>query len=303
MSQPIARTRSPEGATPKPRDWGGDSEHGVLQDVLLGPIDHYAWRPGNAVARETLRREEPFDLEVAAGQYREMVQAYEEAGVRVHVLEARKELPSQVYGRDSSVMTPFGAIIAQMYSPWRRGEFLPVLDFYLGQDIPIYDLVTAGTFEGGDFMMIEPGFALLGLSGERTSVEGAAQVKAWLEAEGWEILLVPFDPFYLHLDLMCVMLAEKLAAVCTEIMDERAMATLRARGIELIDVPVRQTMQLGCNVMALGRDRVLLPQHSVTLKERCRAHGLACIDPDMSMITKGGGGAHCIAQPLRRLPA
>jgi N-dimethylarginine dimethylaminohydrolase len=295
--------RAPGGGTVPLERWGADSEHGLLLDVLLGPIDHFAWKPGNATVRKYLRRGERFDLETAKTQYQEMVAAYEEAGVRVHRLAPRAELTSEVYARDSSVMTPFGPVISQMHSPWRRGELVPVLEFYLASNIPIYDIVTAGGFEGGDFMMIEPGFALLGCSGERTTDAGAAQVKGWLEQEGWEVRIIRFDPFFLHLDVMCVMLADKLAAVATEIMEEDALQALKDRGIEVIDVPVRQALDLGVNAMALGRDRVLLPAESTTLKAQCRALGLEVFDPELAMITKGGGGVHCMAQPLRRAPA
>jgi N-dimethylarginine dimethylaminohydrolase len=45
---------------------------------------------------------------------------------------------------------------------------------------------------------------------------------------------------------------------------------------------------------------VLLPSTSLTLKEKCLALGLKVYDPDISMIAKGGGGVHCMCQPLRR---
>ena len=40
-------------------------------------------------------------------------------------------------------MTPRGALIPQTFSPWRRGEWRAVVDFYLHHDIPIYDVIMA----------------------------------------------------------------------------------------------------------------------------------------------------------------
>ncbi|MFZ1482000.1 MAG: hypothetical protein WAT25_14660 [Paracoccaceae bacterium] len=37
-------------------------------------------------------------------------------------LAAEPELTMQVHSRDSSVMTPFGAVITAMANWWRRGE-------------------------------------------------------------------------------------------------------------------------------------------------------------------------------------
>ncbi|MCZ6617368.1 MAG: arginine deiminase family protein [Gammaproteobacteria bacterium] len=299
VNNPV-QARSELGATPILETWGCNSENGRLLDVLVGSIEGYSWQSGNAVSRRYLRAGARFDYQTAVSQYQEMIAAYTSAGVKVHELPAGSGLPYQIYARDSSVMTPWGAIIGQMYSPWRRGEVKPVLQFYLDGQIPIYDIVTAGTFEGGDFMMIEPGAVLCGTSGERTSEEGIQQVKSWFEQEGWEFMIGRFDPHFLHMDVMCVMVAEKLAAVCVEVIPEDVLAWLKAKNIDILEVPYREAMDLGCNVMSLGDDRVLLPAHSTTLKARCKTMGLTVFDPDISMITKGGGGVHCMCQPLRR---
>ena len=54
--------------------------------------------------------------------------------------------------------------------------------------------------------------------------------------------------------------------------------------------------------VALGEDRVLLPEGSKTLKDKLRALGFTIYDPDLSMITQGGGGVHCMCQSLIRDP-
>src|SRR6266481_8745238 len=87
----------------------------------------------------------------AQAQHKELVAAYEHFGVRVHWHEPEPELPMQVYSRDSSVMTPYGAIITAMANWWRRGENYAAIRTYERLGIPVYDMVTAGTFEGGDF--------------------------------------------------------------------------------------------------------------------------------------------------------
>lgn len=175
------QNRRPEGGTPIPAPWGITSETGVLRDVLIGPIDHYSWRDGNAVSRRYLRDGIQFDAKLARTQYSEMLDAYRDADVRTHFLPAQADQPYSIFARDSSVMTPWGPIICQMFSPWRRAEWAAALEFYQSANIPIYDVVTAGTFEGGDFMLIEPGAVLCGCSGERTSLAGAQQVKAGLK--------------------------------------------------------------------------------------------------------------------------
>ncbi len=298
------RVRSEGGGTPVLEQWGADCEYGVLRDVLLGPADHYRWLETSSVSKKSIRRGYDFDPEVARRQHAEMVSAYQSADVQVHLHEPDPALPYQVFARDSSAMTPFGAIITSMANWWRRGENYRAIETYARLGIPIYDYVTAGTFEGGDFNVIEPGCVLIGWEGdEGRSQEGAAlQLRGWFEAEGWEVRLADIDPFYVHIDLMVVMLAPKLAAVCLESTDPEVVAWLESKQIEIISVPFQDTLDLGCNVVALGNDRILLPEKSKVLKEKARAHGLEVFDPDVSMITPGGGGVHCMCQALRRDP-
>jgi len=294
------RARNPEGNTPMLTDWGCNSEYGKLTDVLLGPAENYRWLPTSSISKATLKRGDQFDKQLAMKQHREMVDAYEEAGVRVHWLEPDESLPYQVYARDSSFMSPYGAVVTQMAQWWRRGEYGPVVRFYMEKGIPIYDMVTAGSFEGGDFDIIEPGCVLIGWCGERTQEQSAQQVRKWFEKEGWEVRIAPIAEHYVHIDLMVCMLAEKLCAVCEDTTDPEIIAWLKSKKIELMDVNYQDTMALACNVMSLGDDKILAPAHAKDLNAKPRAHGFKVYDPDVNVFTRGGGGVHCMAQALRR---
>lgn len=296
------RTRLDTG-TPRLNQWGVDSEYGVLRDVLVGPIDNFRWQAGNAVAQRSERVGLKFDYAAARKQYDEMLDAYRQAEVNVHTLPAEEGLPYQIFARDSSVMTPWGPIIMQLQKYYRRGEIASVLRFYLEKGIPIYDIVTAGNVEGGDFMVLKPGLAVCGFSGERSIEPAVNQIKGWFEAEGWEFRSYAFDPHFLHLDVQMGMLAENLAVVCTEAVEDEFIDWLKAQGIRIIDVPYGDAMALGTNVVALGGERVLVPSSSKNLAAACRAEGLTVYDPDVSMIAFGGGAVHCMCQALRRDPA
>ncbi len=302
------RARVPGGGSKVLERWGIDSEYGTLRDVLLGNPDSFRWlgeenAQYSALVRETLRRGYRFDRELALRQHAEMVDAYRQAGVAVHLLDAREETAYGVYARDSNFMTPFGAVVTQLASPRRRGEYANVLRFYLEHEIPIYELVSAGNFEGGDFNMIEPGCVLIGYTGLRGEEVSARQVGGWMEAEGIEVRYAPIDEYYVHIDLMVCMLAEKLCAVCLDTTDPEIVDWLQAKKIEIVPVSFRETMTLGCNVVALGNDSVLSTTAAPELNARLRALGMTVYDPDMSQFQLAGGGVHCMCQPLRRDPA
>jgi N-dimethylarginine dimethylaminohydrolase len=296
------RTRIEGGGTPQPDNWGIDSEYGRLRDLLIGPIDNYAWQPGNAVAQRSERLGRKFDKATVVAQYQEMIAAYESADVTVHQIPAEDGLPYQVYARDSSVMTPWGAIITQLEKAYRRGEYAAVLRFYLENNIPIYDMVSAGNVEGGDFMVLKPGVAICGFSGERSIEPAVNQIKGWFEAEGWEFHTYAFDPHFLHLDVQMGMIADNLAVVCVEAVEPELVDWLSAKGIRILDISYGEAMDMGTNIVALGDERVLIPAAGTKLIEMCRAEGLEVFDPDVSMIAQGGGSVHCMCQALRRDP-
>jgi len=297
------KARRDDGDTPELENWGINSEYGVLRDVLLGPAETFQLMDNakfSSIAAASERAGLAFDKQLAMRQHRELVDAYEDAGVTVHYLPTDPHLNYQVYARDSSFMTPYGAVITQMANPRRRGEYSCTLRFYLSKEIPIYDMVSAGNFEGGDFNLVEPGSVLIGYTGYRCEEVAAKQIGGWFEREGWEIKYAPIDPFYVHIDLMVCMLAEKCVAVCLDTTPDDVVDWLKQKKMDIVPVSFKDTMTLGCNVMSLGNDRIISTAAGKNLNEKLRARGFTVYDPDVTSFTSRGGGVHCMAQPLRR---
>ncbi|MFM8616312.1 MAG: hypothetical protein ACKOC9_16695, partial [Alphaproteobacteria bacterium] len=143
----LACKRQFGGMTP----WHIASETGRLRDVLVCPPDHYRWIPTNSIVRRTLDgAQQPSSLALMA-QHGELVQALEQAGARVHRLQPEAHLPYMVYTRDSTFLTPWGAVLCQLERPQRRGEYAALIDFHAGQ---FWRTSSAGTLEGGDVHII-----------------------------------------------------------------------------------------------------------------------------------------------------
>jgi N-dimethylarginine dimethylaminohydrolase len=280
--------------------WGADSEYGRLHDVLLGPPANFRWLPTSAISKATLAEGRSFSSRDALAQHAEMVAAYESAGVRCHFLEPDPSLPYQVFARDSSVATPEGAVVTQLHQQWRRGEYAPVIRFYQEAGIPIFKMVTAAALEGGDVTIVEPGRMLIGNGEERTEAPAARQLAGWMEELGWEVRIEMIPSQFVHIDVLVSILAPKLAAVCVDVAGAGLVRWLRDAGFEILEVPVAEAFALGVNAISLGDDRALSSEYSKSLNEQLRARGLEVFDPDLSMFTLGGGGAHCLGQALRR---
>jgi arginine deiminase len=254
----------------------------------------------NAVVTETLKSGRRFDAQAAQAQHREFVDAFESAGVTCRFADPDPNLSYQVYTRDPSTMTPWGVLIAQMYRVQRRGEVAPTHRFYESQGIPVWNWVTAGPIEGGDIHLIRPGLAAIGYTGVRSTEPAVRQLSGWLEAEGWEVRAQSFAEHFLHLDLLFAMVNDNLALMCLDVLPDDFVAWAKGHGIEPIPVSYKDAMELYCNCISLGGDRVISSRGATEVNAKLRANGIEVYDPDLSMFTRAGGGPRCMSLALRR---
>ena len=287
--------------------WGLDNDYARLRDVLLGKPLYYRWVEAGPIIGRTLANQHKtgvtFDLELAAAQHNEMVRIYEQAGVTCHYLDADESLHRNFFARDSSAMTPWGALICHMQLKCRRADYVTAIRFYQEHHIPIWKYASAGHFEGGDFVILEPGLALIGYCGERSEQAGAEQVAGWVREEGWEAQVAPISREFVHMDGLVVPLAPKLLVACLDALEDWLVDWLRDKGFDFIDVNYGEAKDLGVNLVSLGEQRVLAMKGSDALIAQMRVRGFEVFAPDMSMFTLGGGGVHCLCQALRRDPA
>jgi N-dimethylarginine dimethylaminohydrolase len=197
-------------------------------------------------------------------------------------------------------MTPWGALICHMQLKVRRADYVSAIKFYQLNDIPIWNFATAGHFEGGDFVILEPGKVLIGYCGERSEQSGSEQIAEFVRNEGWEAITVPISREFVHMDGLVVPLSEKLLVACLDALEPWAIKQLKEFGFSFVDVPYSEAKNLGVNLVALGNDKVLSMSGAKILNGKMRALGFEVYDPDMSMFTLGGGGVHCLSQALCR---
>ena len=286
------------------KSWGIDNDFAPLRDVLLGVPEYFKWVEAGPLIGRTLANAHKtgvkFDLQLAMSQHSEMVRIYEDNDVRCHYLDSDPVLHRNFFARDSSAMTPWGALICHMQLKVRRADYVTAIRFYQENNIPIWQYATAGHFEGGDFVILEPGKVLIGYCGERSEQAGSEQVAEFVRKDNWEAITAPISREFVHMDGLVVPLAEKLLVACIDAMEPWLVKQLRDWGFDFVDVPYREAKNLGVNLVALGNEKVLSMSGATELNEKMRALGFTVYDPDMSMFTLGGGGVHCLAQALCR---
>lgn len=286
------------------KTWGINNDYAPLTDVLLGVPEYYQWVDAGPLIARTLNNADKtgvkFDLQIAMAQHSEMVAIYEANNVRCHYLPSDEVLHRNFFARDSSAMTPWGALICHMQLKVRRADYVSAIAFYQENDIPIWQYATAGHFEGGDFVIVEPGRVLIGYCGERSEKAGSEQVAEFVRAEGWDAVTAPISREFVHMDGLVVPLDEKLLVACLDALEPWVVKQLKDWGFSFVDVPFREAKNLGVNLVALGNGKVLSMHGATELNSKMRALGYEVYDPDMSMFTLGGGGVHCLCQALCR---
>ena len=278
---------------------------GVLLDVLLCPPDNFRWLPTSAISKATLDSGAAFDPSRRAAQHAELVSAYEAAGVTVPLPRARPgpALPG-VRPRLERRCTPGGAVVTQLQQQWRRGEYAPVIRFYQERGIPIrrhdHRRRARGRRRDDRRARLRADRQRRGahrVAGRRASSPAGSRRTAGRSGSSRS------RAQFVHIDVLVAILAPKLAAVCVEAASGGLVGLASRQGL-------RAPRGLGRGRLQARRQRDLARRRAgdldagapSALNEQMRARGLEVLDPDLEMFTLGGGGAHCLAQALRREP-
>jgi arginine deiminase len=290
-SAPIQRARSCGGT---------DSEFGVLEEVLLASPQNLSIVPCNRVSEDALERGRSSCSIRAATQHRALVALLTGAGVRVRMVPPAAGLPDLAFTRDTSLMTPWGLIGLRPGARHRRREVDVVLKTARASGIPILARVDKGSVEGGDVCLLRPGHLVIGVSGNRTTAEGARALGLLFEERGWQVTQTPVDPEHLHLDTHFCVVDRDVALARVEMLDPAFIDYVTNLGIAIMPVHPEEVVSLGCNVLSLGAKRIISAGSAPRIDQALRNSGFEVLTAPLDEFTQCGGGVHCLTMPLKR---
>lgn len=273
---------------------------GILKKVLLCPPDHIEFQPINVIAKKWIAAGKGISKEACIREHAELVQAYNENGVEVVLMEPTAGLTNQVFARDFGACIAEGYILGNFKEPIRKAEALAYERKLKELGIPCAARCTEGVFEGGDFWFLDDSTLVVG-NVARTDWLGAQNIKKQVNQLGYELITVECPKEYLHLDMCFNIAAEDVAVVCKEALPEYFIKTLEKRGFTLIDVSREGVFKHHCNLQALGGGKVIAVKNNKEVNEKLKALGLTVIEVDIIEILKNGGGPHCMTFPLERI--
>jgi N-dimethylarginine dimethylaminohydrolase len=286
----------------------GHSMTGELLRVMVCPPGNAGWNnPAAAGFWRELGFQHAPDFAVAREQHEVLCRLLRESGAELITLAAAEFLTlDAVYTHDASLATDYGLVLMNPGKRSRGTEAQTHVDF-LGQlGVAVYgEIIPPGTSEAGDIVWLDPKTLLVG-RGYRTNKAGIEQMRRLFARKDIEVLSAPLPhgqgpSACLHLMSLLSMLDERTILVDLPWLAVETVELLKARGFRMIEIDYSERETLACNVLALGKKRLIALEENSKSNQRMRDAGFDVRTfPGSEICVNGGGGPTCLTRPLLR---
>jgi N-dimethylarginine dimethylaminohydrolase len=286
----------------------GHSMVGTLRKVMVCSPEAAGWDRGERIAQSRdlgFRRRPKF--EIARQQHGSLCDILRRAGVEILELLGSPHLTlDAVYTHDASLPTDFGLILMHPGKKNRVPEAPRHGEFCASHGIPVLgEIRPPGVTEAGDMVWIDEHALLIG-RGYRTNAAGIAQMRELVRPHAVEVFTAPL-PYgagpseCLHLMSLISLLDEKTALVDLPWLAVETVELLENRGYRFIRIDASERHTLACNVLSLGRGRLIAIEENGKTNQRLRDAGFEVFTfPGSEICINGAGGPTCLTRPLLR---
>lgn len=269
------------------------NEYGTLQKVVLCEPQYMEIKEViNDVQKKYIN--DNIDRSLAISQHQVFEQALRNAGVEVIKLQPSKDHPEQVFTRDIGFTLGNRLFISEMANLIRQGEE-KVLAHWMNEHKISYKNLSTHSIEGGD-VIVDGNRVFIGIS-DRTCMKAIQALQN--ELPNFEILSIPFNSKYLHLDCVFNILSSKDALIYPDAFDPKIVERLSSM-YHLIEVNESEQFSMGTNVLSIGHNRVFSLPINHEVNHQLRQHGYEVLEVDFSEIIKSGGSFRCCSMPILR---
>jgi len=279
---------------------------GELLRVMVCPPRHAGWDRADRAASWTELGFHHAPEASARAQHDSLCRLLQEAGTDVICLPQDDTLTlDAVYTHDASLPTDCGFVLMNLGKANRVPEAQAHERFCVQHDIPILGrILPPGKTEAGDMVWLDPRTLLIGC-GYRTNQAGIEQMRS-LAPKGVEVVPapLPYGPgpsACLHLMSLMSMLDEHTVLVDLPWLAVETVELLKSRGLRLIEIEYGERDTLACNVLSLGKKRLVALAENARTNQRLREAGFEVRTfPGSELCINGSGGPTCLTRPLLR---
>ncbi|HLX93120.1 MAG TPA: arginine deiminase family protein [Puia sp.] len=256
---------------------------------------------------QALNFEELPRLDQALVEYEKLESILKKYSDEIYFLPENNSLTlDSIYCRDASIATNEGMILCRMGKRSRAGEPSAQQNAFEKNEIPVMGVIRApGTLEGGDTAWLDRHTLAVGHS-YRTNREGISQLRSLLETIGVDLVVADLPHFrgpgdVFHLMSIFSPITPDRALVYSPLMPISFRQKLQEMKYKLIEIPEKEFMTMGCNVLALDEKTCLVVSGNHAVRSLLESEGFEVIEyPGMEISVKGGGGPTCLTRPLNR---
>jgi N-dimethylarginine dimethylaminohydrolase len=300
--------------------FNGHSMTGELLRVMVCPPGNAGWdATGKVAAWRELGFQRAPSFEVARSQHEILCSLLRRCGAEVICLPASESLTlDAAYAHDASLATDYGLVLMNPGKKNRVAEAQAHAKACGDLGIPVFgEIRLPGTSESGDIVWLDSQTLLIG-EGYRTNKAGIEQMRALLSSQDTskdtskdlvknvEVLSapLPYGPgpsACLHLMSLMSMLDEQTVLVDLPWLAVETVELLKARGFRLIEIEYSERDTLACNVLSLGKKRLIALEENAKTNRRMRDAGFDVHTfPGSEICINGAGGPTCLTRPLLR---
>lgn len=291
-----------------PENFNGHSMSGELLRVIVCSPGNAGWDdPNKAAAWPELGFQHALDFAAAQRQHEAFCGLLRDSGAEIASLPAAESLTlDAVYAHDASLATDYGPILMKPGKKTRAGEPEAHANFYGQLGVAVFGAIEApGCSESGDIVWLDARTLLIG-EGYRTNKAGIEQMRALFSAKKVEVLSapLPYGPgpsACLHLMSLMSVLDEQTILVDLPWLAVETVEMLKTRGFRLLEIDDSERDTLACNVLSLGKKRLIAVAENVKTNQRMRDVGFDVRTfPGSEICINGGGGPTCLTRPMLR---
>ena len=250
---------------------------------------------------------DPPDYSRAIQEYEQFLNLLEQLGVQVDFLpQSENTTLDSIYTRDNAIATNAGMLICDMGKQMRHTEPAHHIDFYAAQGLGVLESLPEGaSIEGGDVTWLKDNILAVG-HGYRTNAAGIVALKSAVKDCATEVIEVPLPHFrgpndVLHLMSMISPVTDDLAVVYSPLMPVPFRNWLLDMGYQLVEVPVSEYDNLGCNILTIEPGVCVMVEGCPRTKKLLERQGVEVHTfAGLEICTKGAGGPTCLTRPLER---
>jgi dimethylargininase len=217
-------------------------------------------------------------------QHREYINALEECGLQVRILEADERFPDCTFLEDVALLTPRCAIVLNPGAPSRKGETEGIDQILADYYQEVRRIQGPGTVEGGDILQVEDHY-YIGLTA-RTNQAGAEEVIAILEEFGFRASTVPVRGL-LHLKTGVAYLDQGRMIAVPEFIRQGIF-----QGHTLLEISPEENYAANCLCL---NGKVILPEGCPSTEKVIGEMGYPIRKVDTSEFRKLDGGLSCLS--------